>query len=245
MATHVLSYGGGVNSTALFFYLIEKKKPLDLVIFGDTGEETDSTYDAVKRMKAECEKQGILFVSVQSKYGNMYDYYYSNKVVPSFMKRDCTFKFKITPIRQYLRATYGKDETFVLYIGITIDEFHRMKESDVKYVKNTYPFCDDRLTRNDNVDILRKYSFPAAKSGCKGCIFNKKYQWLKMAMEDPNEFNRWLLLEEQSRNFPKLTLCPHYNLRDILQKSKGQVNLSGFIEDQEPTCDTAEGGCFL
>ncbi len=29
---YVLSYGGGVNSTALLFWLVENKKPLDEVI---------------------------------------------------------------------------------------------------------------------------------------------------------------------------------------------------------------------
>ena len=34
---YVVSYGGGVNSTALVIFIIENKLPLDHVVFSDTG----------------------------------------------------------------------------------------------------------------------------------------------------------------------------------------------------------------
>ena len=63
---YVLSYGGGVNSSALFFYITEKKMPLDIVIFADTGEESKETYDAVERMKVICKKQNIPLIPWKS-----------------------------------------------------------------------------------------------------------------------------------------------------------------------------------
>jgi hypothetical protein len=237
----ILSYGGGVNSSALLFHLLDTRKPLDLMVFADTGEELPETYDAVERMKAVCKEKNIEFVTVSK--GNLYDYYKARGCVMSVMKRDCTGKFKIAPIRSYLRQRYGKDATFVMYIGIAYDEWTRMKDSNVKYITHSYPFCDDKITRSGNMEILRKHGFSAIKSGCKGCIYNKRKTWLKMAIEDPAEFDRHLRLDMDNKRYPEVTLNPNYRLEDISKQAKGQMSLTSY-EDIEPNCDVS-GSCFL
>lgn len=241
MTIHVLSYGGGVNSSALFFYLLDKKLPLDVVIFADTQEESVETYDAVQRMKQICEEKHIKFVTVTN--GNLYDYYEQKRIVMSVQKRDCTGKFKVAPIRRYIREEYGKEETFVMYIGIASDEFTRMRTSDVQYIENKYPFCEDKINRQGNLDILKANGFKATKSGCKGCIFNKRKTWLKMAIEDPVEFERHLHLDKNNKRYPDVTLNPNYPLEKVAKAAKGQLSLTEY-EDLEPTCDVS-GSCFL
>ena len=44
MRPTLLSFGGGINSTALLLEWVEQGKPLDLVIFADTGSEMPETY---------------------------------------------------------------------------------------------------------------------------------------------------------------------------------------------------------
>lgn len=243
-AKYILSYGGGINSSALFFYLIDNHKPIDLLIFADTGEESKSTYNAVERMKLECKKHSIEFVTVQSTYGKLYDYYFSHKTVPSMMRRDCTSKFKVAPIRQYIRARYGKQQRFIMYIGIAVDEFTRMTMSDVKYIVYTYPFCDAKLTRQDNINILQQHKFPASKSGCVGCIYNKKSNWIKLLREDPKEFDRWLLLDVQNRRYPEVLLCGRFKLKSLKDNIQNQTLLESFEEPPDPQCSVS-GGCFL
>ena len=34
------------------------------------------------------------------------------------------------------------------WLGITADEWHRMRSSDVKYIVNVYPIADRRMSRN-------------------------------------------------------------------------------------------------
>lgn len=242
---YILSYGGGVNSSALFFYIVEKKLPLDLVIFADTGEEMPETYEAVERMKKECSSRDIPFVVVRSKYGSLYDYYFSKKMVAGMMNRDCTSKFKLSPITNYLRNTYGKHEKFNVYIGIAYDERSRMRNSKEKYKVNHYPFCDEGIDRKGNLAILERYNFPAIKSGCKGCIFLKKSQWIDMARKDPTEFQRWVALDKNNKRYPNLTWCPMFKLEDIQKSVKEQTFLIDFEEETPSlTCD-AGGGCFL
>ena len=44
-AMYVVSYGGGVNSTALIVFLVRNRFPLDCVVFSDTGDEMPETYE--------------------------------------------------------------------------------------------------------------------------------------------------------------------------------------------------------
>jgi hypothetical protein len=238
---YVLSYGGGVNSSALFFYLVEKSYPLDIVIFADTGEETVDTYDAVRRLKHICTSKEIEFITVTN--GNLYDYYKKRRCVMSVMKRDCTGKFKVAPIRRYLRKRYGKKELFTMYIGIAYDEATRMRDSDVNYITNKYPFCDNKISRQGNIDILKRYDFKAKKSGCKGCIYTKRKEWYRMAIEEPEEFERHLFLDINNKRYPVVTLNPNYRLEDVKKQAKGQLSLTSY-EDIEPSCDVS-GSCFL
>jgi len=240
---YVLSFGGGINSSALFFYILSKKMPLDVVIFADTGEEEEHTLKSVEALKNICSKKNIDFVTVRSKLGNLYEHYYKKKVVMSMMKRDCTGKFKISPIRKYLRETFGKQETFTMYIGIAFDEAHRIRDSDVKYIKNSYPFVYDKINRDGNSLILRQNSFVASKSGCKGCMYNKKKNWIKMIVENPKEFMRHLVLEENNSGYPRVLLNGTYSLRSLYDSYKNQRSLLDF-DDVEATCDVA-GSCFL
>lgn len=244
---YVLSYGGGVNSSALFFYLMENKKPLDLVLFADTGEELKETYDSVERMKNIAKMYNIEFVVVKSKYGKLYDYYYNKKFVMSVSKRDCTGKFKIAPMKQYLRGRFGKEEKFVQYIGIAYDEMRRVTTSDVKYIELSYPFVDDKITREGNEEILKRHNFVATKSGCIGCPFQSKYKWVELCKTDLQEYMRWERLEKNNSDYPKILLNVTWKLEYLREMVKRQTSLKDFKHDYEDdlVCSETRGGCFL
>jgi hypothetical protein len=234
----ILSYGGGVNSSALFFYILEKGLPLDWVIFADTGEEKESAYDAVERMSAICEKKGIAFKTVKSEYGRLVDYYTKVRAVPSMQKSDCSDKFKKAVIRKFLRTTYGKKQKFVMYLGMAYDEATRMKDSDVQYITNSYPFIDDRIDRKGNLAILQRYSFKAEKSGCKGCLWQKKSDFLRLAKDEPAEFERWQRMEENGRRYPSITLTQRFKLASIKKEAKEQMTLTAYEPEEERPCNS-------
>lgn len=235
---HILNYGGGVNSTALYFVARERGMLIDEVIFADTGSEMPATYMTVKKMKEIVEADGIHFQILKSIHGNIYDYYFKHKAVPSRQRRDCTTKFKIRSIRNYLRRKYGKDETFINYIGISYEELHRMKDSDVKYCINNYPLVDARVDREACIKINEDHNFPnICKSGCFFCPFTRKQGWLDLMKNYPDLYEQAVRLEENCPN--KKTQLASKPLRAFRQ-FKGQKKLEEF----EPTCDVA-GGCFL
>lgn len=242
---YVLSYGGGVNSSALFFHIIEKNYPLDLVIFADTGNESKETMDTVKEMMLLCIKKGISFQKVYSKYvtefGSLNEYYFQNNAVPMMRNRDCTSKFKISPIRKHIRMRYGKAAKFVMYIGIAYDEMTRVRTSNVKYIEHCYPFVYDKIDRKGNIKILEKYNFKAAKSGCVGCIFLKKSQWIDMIKNDNDEFQKWARLDTNKYG---VLYNNQYNLKALEKKVKEQTTLDFLFEEPEQTCDSIHGGCM-
>jgi hypothetical protein len=254
---YVLSYGGGVNSSALYFYIVHiKKLPLDLVIFANTGEESEETMDTVRRMKLQCEKDGIEFMEVQSNYGRLVDYYRNKQAIPSMFRRDCTSKFKISPIRQNYRlymkryADKKKDIKLIQYIGIAWDEASRMTKSDVNYIEYSYPFCDDRINRKGNEEILDQFNFKASKSGCNGCFFQSKQKWVELYKNNPKEFQRWKEMEENNRHYHRdskpLFLNGAYSLKDI-EKMVNQKTLENWVKDNDEdlNCKNLHGGCFL
>ena len=222
----------------MFFVLLANKESIDEVIFANTGAESENTYKTVELMKKLVEQKGILFTTVNSKLGNIYDYYFKRKGLPSIVHRDCTGKFKVASIRTYLRGKYGKKETFIQYIGISYEEAHRMRTSDVKYITNEYPLVYGRIDREKCNQINHINGFDTvAKSGCWFCPFTSKKGWIELMNNNPELYEKAVALEENCPN--KKVLLSSKPLRTI-REYKGQCKLKEF----ELTCDVA-GGCFL
>lgn len=237
---YILNYGGGVNSTALYFVLRKKGLPLDEILFADTGSELPETYDTVSKFKAKMDFYGFLFTTVKSALApSLYDYCMGKRMVPSRMKRDCTSKFKVAPMRKYLREKYGKQEQFTQYIGISFEERLRMRTSDVSYAVNSYPLVDLRLDREDCLGILAKESFDnVEKSGCFFCPFTRVKGWENLLAKHPELFAEAVKLEKNRRNLKCLLSSKPLEL--FSHDSKSQAKLTDF----EPTCDVV-GSCFL
>lgn len=236
---HILSFGGGLNSTAMLVYLYENKKQIDEVIFADTLDEFPDTYKAIDYYENYCKERNILFTRIKRGV-SLYDYCFEKKIIPSRQKRDCTSKFKISPIRSYIRNKYGKQEKFLMYIGIDYGELHRMKDSNVKYITNEYPLVDSKIDRQGCVSLLtdRKLMIPR-KSGCFYCPFTKKSGWIEIIKTNPELTQRAIALEENGKKFPNFLLSstPLRKIRDAKLSEKTLV-------DFEHTCDVS-GSCFL
>ena len=87
------------------------------------------------------------------------------------LKRQCTRQYKVEPIRRYLYDKYRR-ERIGLMLGISVDEFHRMRESDAKRIEHLYPLVDERLTRNDCRAILERAGLATPpKSSCWFCPY--------------------------------------------------------------------------
>ena len=165
---------GGVQSTTMARACLAGLLPMpDCFIFADTGWERETSYQTIMELKTDIEAAGVPFhianngnVRVQalesgnteSDYGDWRDeqgYGYLKMPVytidqrgnrPRMSRKQCTTDFKIRPIRRFLRAHYGEDVRFNQWIGISLDEAHRMRTSDVKYVTMCYPLIYELLS---------------------------------------------------------------------------------------------------
>ena len=81
---YVVSYGGGVDSTAMIIFIIKNGLPLDYVVFSDTGDEMPETYEYLEVMRKYLKKRNIPFVIVKVRNNtSLSDRCLKRKVVPS------------------------------------------------------------------------------------------------------------------------------------------------------------------
>ena len=200
----IASFGCGVDSVAGLLL----NSNYDEIIFADTLDELPSTYQYMEYFE---KKSGLKITKVTSKHGSLYDYFFKGKSQSSKYHHWCSDKFKIQPIRKYLREKYGKKETFEMNIFIDYSEFHRMRESDRKYIKNKYPLVEQKLNRDQLKEIIKSkgYLVPE-KSGCYHCCFTTKKGWIKLRNKEPDLWQKTKDLENNS------------NTKESLIKLKGK-----------------------
>jgi len=200
----IASFGCGVDSVAGLLL----NSDYDEIIFADTLDELPQTYAYLDYFE---KKSGLKITKVTSKHGSLYDYFFKGKSQSSKFHHWYSDKFKIQPIRKYLREKYGKKETFEMNIFIDFSEFHRMRESDRKYIKNKYPLVEQKLNRDQLKEIIKSkgYLLPE-KSGCYHCCFTTKKGWIKLRNKEPELWQKTKDLENNS------------NTKESLIKLKGK-----------------------
>ena len=167
---HVLSFGAGVQSTALLLMSCRGMLPkLDVAVFADTQWEPDQVYEHLEWCKAHAAAHGIPVVTVTG--GDIRNQYLSGinegkrfASIPLHIlqpdgsrginRRQCTREFKITPIETYLRRTVmglkprqRAPKTIQMYqwMGISYDEMQRAKRSLDPWKEHRFPFLHDLL----------------------------------------------------------------------------------------------------
>ena len=133
-----------------------------------------------------------------------------------------------------------------MWLGITTDEWQRMKDADVKWVKNRFPLIERRMSRMDCITWLESKDLPVPdKSGCVFCPFTNNKTWSKMKKNNPNDF--------------EIAVKADKALRDIGKKIKGCSDIKYYLhpslmplediefEDNQLTLDgfDCEGHCGL
>jgi len=190
----VISYGGGVQSTALVVLAMQRGWRIDEIVHVDLLDaESPATREYVKhfaRWLRETHRRDITVIQ-RDLYGDMLA---NPAFTPapwraadgSFMlRRQCTRQYKVEPIRRYLYDKYRR-ERIGLMLGISVDEFHRMRESDAKRIEHLYPLVDERLTRNDCRAILERAGLATPpKSSCWFCPYRSARSQAELIRQYP------------------------------------------------------------
>lgn len=206
-----LSLGAGVQSTTVLMLAAEGRiGPLDGAVFADTGWEPAAVYEHLNRLEREVAQPAeipIHRVSVGNIRNDALDPAHRFASMPLFVKnagggdgmirRQCTSEYKLKPIKRKVRELLGvphptpvpKGTVAEIWIGISVDEIGRAKDSDVKYMRNAFPLLDLGWRRTDCERYLRRNGFgETPKSACIGCPFHGNRQWREMRDQHPEEF---------------------------------------------------------
>ena len=202
-----ISYGGGVNSTAMAILLLtdprfaETRKDEIRIVMADTGNEYPETYAFVrdefdpwlKRMG----HRGIEWVRAEK---TLEEYCLEKKIIPSRMKTWCSDKFKHRPIYEYLKAQ-GMLPT-IQYLGIHYDEAGRVASSGMDVVENSFPLVDLKINQQGCLDIIAAAGMILPmKSGCFFCPNSKKGQIIQLERNHPDLFARAEKMEANNSAF--------------------------------------------
>lgn len=153
-----IAFGAGQCSSVLPFILDN----YDLIIFADTGWELPLTYEWCKIVQKTFPMK---FIWLKTKMPDNINHH------PPI----CTKKYKVEPIRRYLRSI-GVEKA-VKHLGMTIEEKDRMSENSVKWVKHEYPLIERGWSRkNCQKYLLDNIGFVPPRSGCKICKYLSQKQ---------------------------------------------------------------------
>lgn len=196
-----VSYGGGVNSTALAVLLVQGKfpqyKPFRF-LWSDVQDEKPETYDYIFReFMPWLRKNNHTLEVIRPREGVLERSERLGCVIQRTVRR-CTSEAKIRPIERYLKAFGRKGD--VQLLGIDAAESHRAKEAyptDL-FIKR-YPLIELDIDRDGCLTIIQDAGLPIpVKSGCWHCPFMRKAEVIELALNEPCKMNRIIALEANS-----------------------------------------------
>jgi len=216
---NVISLGAGKQSSYMLLQSLEGKfeyRP-DYAIFSDTGCEPKYVYEYLFWLKDYVFNKYGFEIKIVSKSNLLKDVerYIDGEInrvsqLPFFLEnggivmRQCTVDYKIAPLRKYLQKIRNNNKVR-LWIGISLDEMERMKNSPVGYIEHYYPLIENKISIDNIVNWFNNSNLPIpGKSACLICPFHSTEYWQRFKKEFPEEFETACLFDEKIRNYPKL-----------------------------------------
>lgn len=252
MTVSTLSFGGGVNSTALLLWLMEQSTPPTVVMFADTGGEKPGTYQHVAEVSARCAKAGLPFVTVSN--GNEHNgatleaNCLRRKELPSLAYgfKGCSAKWKRQPMDRWLRQwqpaveAWARGEKVTRYIGIDAGEPNRAKlPPDARFVYR-YPLAENGIDRDECVEIIRRHGLSVPpKSSCFFCPAMRKDEIVELGKQHPDLLSRALAIEANSAAHTVKGLGRNWSWAGFLEADARQGKL--FPETMQQPCGCHDG----
>ncbi len=217
----VISLGWGVQSWTLSAMAALGEIEADVAIHADTRFEKTATYAFAAQWTPWLEAHGLRVVTVQgdpfvAKAGKTHIPAYTTTAKGGQLRRQCTNHWKIEPIRRWVsdelkRQGLTKRPGIVESIqGISLDEWQRMKDADVKYIIHRYPLVDMKMTRNDCVTWLAAHDLPVPpKSSCVFCPFQSLNTWRELKRNGGQDWATAVEIDLQIRDVAPPALFVH------------------------------------
>jgi len=124
--------------------------------------------------------------------------------------RSCTANYKIAPIAKWAKARGASpDDRATVAIGISTDEFERAgRRRDIPHEVAVYPLLDLGMSRNDCQRLnVATFGAEAPKSSCWFCPFHTPAVWAEMRRDEPALFEQSVQLERAINRRRAETTC--------------------------------------
>ena len=221
MSVRFISYGGGVQSTALVVLAaLGKIEPVRAALFSNVGD--DSEHPATNRYVRDvmipwAAERGVDVIELhrtlkngerQTLWQRMMDYEGDKlrEPIPVYgysgapLSRSCTADHKIKVLGKYIKAHATKEELPAdVLIGISVDEIQRANRGkDETWERRQYPLLDLNMTRIDCVKVIEEAGLPVPpKSSCFFCPFHSNLAWSELRRDEPALFAKAVELENK------------------------------------------------
>jgi hypothetical protein len=240
---HIVAFGGGVDSTAMIIGLINENRPIDLILFADTGAEKPHTYEHINTFSHWLKDKGYPEITIVKKVRRdgsletLEEECHRRKNLPSIAYgfKSCSQKHKIQPQDKFLNNWQPTIDCWsaglkaVKYIGYDANESHRAanasKRLDPKY-NYEYPLIEWNWDREECLDVISKAGLnPPGKSACFFCPSSKKKEIIELYETYPDLMDRAIKIEEQAELTSIKGLGRSFSWKTLIQMHKNQEEL--------------------
>ena len=184
-----LSFGAGVNSTALMVLLRDRGIEFE-AIFADTGCEWPETYAHILWLEEHGWPITVVRGDDPRRGSDLAKYCQRYAIMPSRWLRWCTQQYKVEPLHKHV------ERPALMYLGIDAGEVSRAKPAREDWLTHEFPLVDEGINRGGCMKIIRKAGIPMPrKSGCFICPFQRVGQWRELRDRHPDLYAVALSIE--------------------------------------------------
>lgn len=205
---NIVSFGGGVNSTAMLLGMYERQIPCDLILFADTGGEKPETYHHRDEFSKWLVNHGYPeIITVREERWTLEQDCLNRKRLPSIVLglRDCSDKWKIRPQNRYVSQwqpaidVWDKGEKIVKFIGFDAGEPWRANDHENKKYDYKYLLIEWGWQREECIETIQKHGLCVpSKSSCFFCPEMREWEIVDLKNDHPELAERAIAMEHNN-----------------------------------------------
>ena len=185
--------------------------PVEVVQFSDLADDIRKTAAGVKPVAGR--ENGYLappFFTVNTDGSH------------GMLRRECTSNYKIKPIQRRIKELLGRPTDKPIrssvplacsWLGISADEWIRVKPSDVRWLAKRHPLIDRAtqdgpppherwMSRQDCIEWLARHDYPIPpRSACTFCPYQSAAEW-EILRANPDDWDQAVAIDRLIRDMP-------------------------------------------
>ena len=196
----VISFGGGVNSTALIVQCYRSGLKFDHIIFADTRGEKPKTYEHIEKMQGWLADRKLPPVTIVKEANGLEDDCITRETLPgkAFGFGSCSERFKVRPQRRWVKQQGITDAMWL--VGIHAGEAHRARRVLNQRADVRFPLIEWGWGQAECVNAIAEAGLEVpVKSACFFCPAMRKPEVIQLSKESPELFKRAVDMEDAAK----------------------------------------------